>query len=213
MPTDTVIPLHYFDDHPFIRPIVLYFMMRFDDVLDAEALRKPLEKLLSLDGWRKLGARIRANVGFKVHRYPGGYGCIWCFRSGSAVFLIHTLNGAQPDITQEQGKLEYHVPAEYNDDRPAIAYHHEPFDIRVKEHPVASKLPAAAAAAAGDVAQVLGKAEDFLSLMRQDGDPTTLDDYLYSDLPLLGLRVVSFNDATLVTFSWSHVVLDGSKSS
>lgn len=51
VPTDTVIPVHSFDNNKYIRPLVMY-LMRFDDVLDAEALRKSLEKLLSLDGWR-----------------------------------------------------------------------------------------------------------------------------------------------------------------
>lgn len=65
--TDTVVPVHFFDDSLFIRPIVMYFMMRFDDVLDAEALGKSLKKLLSLDGWRKLGARMRINVRLKIY--------------------------------------------------------------------------------------------------------------------------------------------------
>lgn len=63
VPTDTVIPVHHFDDGPIVRSIAMYFMMKFDDVLDAEAIKKSLETLLSLDGWRKLGARIRLNVG------------------------------------------------------------------------------------------------------------------------------------------------------
>lgn len=58
----------------------------------------------------------------------------------------------------------------------------------------------------------MGSPDDSVSLMRQDGDPTSIDDWLYSDRPLLGLRIVSFDDATLVTLSWSHVVLDGSES-
>lgn len=41
------------------------------------------------------------------------------------------------------------------------------------------------------------------------GSPTKLDDYLYSDEPLLALHIVSFSDATLVTISWSHAVSDG----
>lgn len=112
-------------------------------------------------------------------------------------------------IPQDNNKLEFHIPAQFDDERPAIAYHHERFDTSVKEHPLASKLPPVAAS---DVPQTTGKVEDFFSLMRQDGDPKTLEDYLYSDLPLLGLRIISFNDATLVTLSWSHVVLDGSES-
>lgn len=66
VPMDTVIPVHSFDDNKFIRPLVMYLLMRFDDVLDAQALRTSLEKLLSRDGWRRLGARLRLNVGFST---------------------------------------------------------------------------------------------------------------------------------------------------
>jgi hypothetical protein len=47
--------------------------------------------------------------------------------------------------------------------------------------------------------------------MWRAGDPETLEDYLYADRPMLGLRVISFVDATLVTISWSHILLDGSE--
>lgn len=60
--TDTVVSMHHMDDSPINRSIVLMFMMRFDDVLDPEKLKDSLEKLLSRDDWRKLGARIRLNV-------------------------------------------------------------------------------------------------------------------------------------------------------
>jgi hypothetical protein len=60
--TDTIIPLHRFDDVPIFRNIVNDFTLRFDDVLDAEKLRKALERLLQLGKWKKLGARLRMNV-------------------------------------------------------------------------------------------------------------------------------------------------------
>lgn len=179
VPTDTVIPVASFDDNNRVRPLVMRLLMRFDDVLDADALARALETLLAReDGWRRLGARLR-------------------------------LNEEHPD------KLEYHVPAAFDRDRrPAVAYHHQRFDTSIREHPVAAALPPFAEAAQGadDVPQpVPGDPDRFLSLMRQDGDPTELEDYLYSDRPLLGLHVVSFDDATLLTLSWSHVVLDASE--
>ncbi|KAI1328002.1 hypothetical protein F5Y16DRAFT_370358 [Xylariaceae sp. FL0255] len=61
VPTDTVIPMHSCDDTPINRSMVVMFMMRFDDVLDPSKLRSSLEKLLSRDDWRKLGARVRLN--------------------------------------------------------------------------------------------------------------------------------------------------------
>ncbi|KAF2964405.1 hypothetical protein GQX73_g9178 [Xylaria multiplex] len=61
VPTDTIVPMHHMDDNSINRSMVVMFMMRFDDVLDPEKLKDSLEKLLSRDDWRKLGARIRLN--------------------------------------------------------------------------------------------------------------------------------------------------------
>ncbi|KAI1491100.1 hypothetical protein F5X96DRAFT_693663 [Biscogniauxia mediterranea] len=74
VPTDTVIPLHSFDDRQINRSIQLLFMMRFDDVLDPEKLRSSLEKLLEREGWRKLGARLRRNDDWKLdYHIPARY--------------------------------------------------------------------------------------------------------------------------------------------
>ncbi|OTB04402.1 hypothetical protein M426DRAFT_73416 [Hypoxylon sp. CI-4A] len=66
IPTDTVIPLHRLDDTPLTRRVIVEFTMRFDDVLDADKLRWALEKLLSREDWRKLGARLRLNTNGKL---------------------------------------------------------------------------------------------------------------------------------------------------
>lgn len=63
VPTDTVIPLNGHDDTAANRDIVIDFTLRFDDVLDVEKLKAALAKLASLGDWRKLGARVRINVG------------------------------------------------------------------------------------------------------------------------------------------------------
>lgn len=60
--TDTIIPLHFFDDTSINRGIVLDFTLRFDDVLDPEKVRGALVRLLEIGNWRKLGARLRMNV-------------------------------------------------------------------------------------------------------------------------------------------------------
>lgn len=65
VPTDIVIPLHFFDDTPLWRAFVLYSMFVFDDVLDPEKLRSSLDTLAQRDGWRKLGARLRRNVRYE----------------------------------------------------------------------------------------------------------------------------------------------------
>ena len=60
--SDTVVPLHRFDDTPITRNVIVEFTMRFDDVLDPDKLRLSLDKLLSRHDWRKLGARLRLTV-------------------------------------------------------------------------------------------------------------------------------------------------------
>lgn len=45
--------------------------------------------------------------------------------------------------------------------------------------------------------------------MRSKDDPESLQDFLNKDRPILGLRIVTFDDATLVTLSCNHLLLDG----
>ncbi|KAE8371397.1 hypothetical protein BDV26DRAFT_302790 [Aspergillus bertholletiae] len=59
--TDTVIPLSWTDSQSPLRGISLNLTWRFDEVLDPEVLRLSLGRLLELDGWHKLGARLRSN--------------------------------------------------------------------------------------------------------------------------------------------------------
>ena len=62
VPTDTVVPLSIIDNHRLLRSLCVHFTCRFDNVLDTEMLRLSLERLLELDGWRRLGARLREDV-------------------------------------------------------------------------------------------------------------------------------------------------------
>ncbi|KAI0595610.1 hypothetical protein F4775DRAFT_604863 [Biscogniauxia sp. FL1348] len=169
VPTDTVIPLHSFDDRQINRSIQLLFMMRFDDVLDPEKLRGSLEKLLEREGWRKLGARLRRN---------------------------------------DNWKLDYHIPAHYDrETRPAIAFSHVRYEVAIAEHPLASRLPRADGLSSRPA--VMCDPDEFMELMRRAEGPTSLADYLFGDEPQLGLHVVSFADATLVSLNWPHTLFDG----
>ena len=66
VPTDEVIPLHFLDDQFAVKALILVFTYRFDDVLDFDRLHSSLAKLMEMEGWRKLGARLRMNV--RKHR-------------------------------------------------------------------------------------------------------------------------------------------------
>ncbi|KAI0103414.1 hypothetical protein F4814DRAFT_96633 [Daldinia grandis] len=162
--SDTVVPLHRFDDTPINRKVIVEFTMRFDDVLDPDKLRLSLEKLLSRRDWRKLGARLRLTA---------------------------------------NGKLEYHIPDSFSEKRPAFAYSHIEHSVEIARHPTGCRLPRATAKPA-----VLSDPEEFAPLLRRWGAPRRLDDYLYTDAPQLSLHIVSFTDATIVSLSWPHTLLD-----
>lgn len=100
--------------------------------------------------------------------------------------------------------MEYHIPVEFTQERPAIAFTHvNSCDVRKADHPLASKLPQPSSRPA-----VVGDPDECIDLARSPGSPSCIEDYLYSDRPLLGLHVVSLQDATLVTLHWLHIACD-----
>ncbi|CAG8958394.1 hypothetical protein HYFRA_00011071 [Hymenoscyphus fraxineus] len=105
----------------------------------------------------------------------------------------------------EIGKLEFHVPKQFDELRPGFSYSHENFDIDISEHSIASQIPKATSRPA-----VLVEAKKFVNLTRRPDAPSKLEDYLYSDEPQLGIHIVSFRDATLVSILWPHICGDAS---
>ncbi|KAI0889615.1 uncharacterized protein GGS22DRAFT_182958 [Annulohypoxylon maeteangense] len=167
VPSDTIIPVHYWDISSPGRSAAIFYLLQFDDVLDAEKLKGSLRKLLGLKGWRKLGARIRINV--------------------------------------DNGKLDYHIPAYFDEKRVPFSFHHENFDISVNEHPRASRFRLDPNAR---TPHIQCREADWIDFMWQSGDPKRIEDYLYSDKPILGFRMTTFLDATLLAFSWPHLSFD-----
>ncbi|CAI4211666.1 unnamed protein product [Parascedosporium putredinis] len=165
--TDTVIPLHSLDGNHINASILLYCLLRFDDVLDAEKLRAALQKLLDRDGWRKLGARLRIN---------------------------------------DTGKYEYHIPQAFNDSRPAFTYSHVNHGVPIAEHPAGSQVPSGQPV--GDSPSILPAPPEIAKLASPADGPRTLADYVEHDRPQIGLHVVSFADATLVSISGLHTLWD-----
>ncbi|TVY93515.1 Transcriptional regulator, partial [Lachnellula willkommii] len=104
----------------------------------------------------------------------------------------------------DSGKLEYHIPASFNAQRPAFRYSHMKYETSISEHPLASKLPRPTSRPA-----VLNTTNEFQSLLRRKDAPTKLEHYLNADDGQLSLHTVSFSDATLVTLTWPHTLLDG----
>ncbi|KAH8176624.1 family regulatory protein [Sarocladium implicatum] len=61
VPSDQVIPLHWFEDGFMWKKVIVYTLFAFDDALDPEVLRRALETLINRKGYRKLGGRLRRN--------------------------------------------------------------------------------------------------------------------------------------------------------
>lgn len=71
-------------------------------------------------------------------------------------------------------------------------------------HPAASRIPQPSTCPG-----VVGDPDDLADLAWEPGyKPAGVKDYLGSDRPVLGLRVNSFTDKTVVVLQWQHVAFD-----
>ncbi|KAF4462971.1 hypothetical protein FALBO_10206 [Fusarium albosuccineum] len=103
----------------------------------------------------------------------------------------------------DQGALEYHIPAEFTENRPAINYTHVQHNTPAADHPIACQIPKPSTRPS-----IVGDPDQLSSLMHPEQSPKKLDDYVNVDLPQLGLHIVSFNDATIVSIYWPHTLFD-----
>lgn len=101
--------------------------------------------------------------------------------------------------------MEHHIPAEFTSDRPAVGFSHVDYSALAKEdHPAASCIPRPC----NDQPAVVGDPDDLSELIYGQEVPKTLDDYIYTDRPQLGLRVISFKNSTIVVLHWIHLAFD-----
>lgn len=105
----------------------------------------------------------------------------------------------------QNGRVEYHVPESFTPDRPAVAFTHVHHDQSVDDHPTASKIPKPDGLAGP---AVVGDPEELSDLVRPGGTTLSLDDYLKTDRPTLGLHVTTFRDSTCMSLYWPHLAFD-----
>ncbi|KAK2603880.1 hypothetical protein QQS21_003915 [Conoideocrella luteorostrata] len=101
--------------------------------------------------------------------------------------------------------LNYHIPAKFNKDRPAVNFCHIRHDMPIAKHPVASKLQQLRATKGP---KILADTNEFQPLWDHPNIPKRFSHYLNHDISQTGLVVVSFNDATIVALSWFHTFFD-----
>ncbi|KAK6861005.1 hypothetical protein PG995_004641 [Apiospora arundinis] len=104
---------------------------------------------------------------------------------------------------KDDGDLEIRVPRLFTTDRPAISFSHQSLAMNLNDHPLGKKLPVAT-----EVASIQTGPQEFRAFAAREDAPTTLEDFLYQDVPQLSLHITSFNDATLVGLSWPHTLMD-----
>ncbi|CAN8101519.1 unnamed protein product [Discula destructiva] len=102
---------------------------------------------------------------------------------------------------------DLHIPPRFSATRPAIAYTHVSYDMTKAEHPVASRMPSSDSALM-DRPTIVGNPEEWAEMCCGADGPKSLQDYLGSDRPVTGLRIVSFKDATIITLHWLHAAAD-----
>ncbi|KAH1550971.1 hypothetical protein KXX57_009062 [Aspergillus fumigatus] len=104
---------------------------------------------------------------------------------------------------KDNGKLEYHIPAQYDTDRPGFNYTVVKHSMGINKHPLAASFPQATGQPS-----LLGDPADLASVCLSADCPTRIEDWLYSDRPQLVIDVVLFGDATLLTVTFMHTLMD-----
>ncbi|KAJ4396274.1 hypothetical protein N0V93_000493 [Gnomoniopsis smithogilvyi] len=104
---------------------------------------------------------------------------------------------------RDDGQLEIHVPAEFTPKRPAIRFSHDKVDSEISAHPLASRLPSPTRG--GSIQE---GSDHFEELAAPEDAPRCLEDFLSRDVSQLGLHVISFTDATLVSLTFPHTMCD-----
>ncbi|KAJ0121348.1 O-acetyltransferase PaAT-2 [Diaporthe amygdali] len=104
---------------------------------------------------------------------------------------------------KRDGKLEVHIPESFTPQHPAADFSHTKLDCCIDEHALGRRLPVAT-----EKPRLHESSTTFHEFATRENPPLTIEDYCNSDLPQIGLHVVSFTDATLVSVSWPHTMSD-----
>ncbi|PNP82180.1 hypothetical protein FNYG_04369 [Fusarium nygamai] len=103
----------------------------------------------------------------------------------------------------KRGALEVHVPTRYTNEQPAVSYSHQHYDISIEEHTIAKLLPKATSRPS-----TFPGASGPRDFGIPPGAPASLKDYTNRDIPMIGLHIITFQDATIITVTWPHVLFD-----
>lgn len=112
----------------------------------------------------------------------------------------------KPLASSPSQTLEVHVPRVFSAPRPAVTFSHEDLlDTPIAQHPLGKDLPEVS----GATAALFHGGEHFRDFAAAAAFPDTIDGFVDRDhVPVLSLRVTSFQDATLVAVGMPHLLMD-----
>jgi hypothetical protein len=99
--------------------------------------------------------------------------------------------------------LEIHVPRSFTAERPAVSYAQQTLAMNIEDHPVAKTFPRAT-----NGPSIQPGPRNFRAFAAPENARETLEDFIYTDAPQLSLFITSFNNATIVSLSWTHTLMD-----
>ncbi|KAF4820223.1 Acetyltransferase BOT5 [Colletotrichum siamense] len=106
----------------------------------------------------------------------------------------------------DRGELEHHIPKTFSADRPAVGFEHVDLShLAAEDHPTASKIPRPPSSGQPSI---VGDPSHLSDLYLGPDIPRGLNDYLFTDRPQLGLRIVSFKNSTVIVLHWLHLSAD-----
>ncbi|KKP00197.1 hypothetical protein THAR02_07688 [Trichoderma harzianum] len=105
----------------------------------------------------------------------------------------------------KNGRLEYHLPTEFTEERPLFLFTSEEHDMSIDDHPGLRNLPKTN----GEKPTIFEpSAASFRPYTRSPTTPQAFEDWLYNDIPQLSIHVVKFQDATIITVTLLHTLTD-----
>ncbi|PYI00200.1 hypothetical protein BO71DRAFT_479018 [Aspergillus ellipticus CBS 707.79] len=108
------------------------------------------------------------------------------------------------------GQLEYHMPDRYDAQYPGFTYStttHSGY-LNTSSDACAPALPRKPKIRYPTIFQPAASNLD--AILHRPDSPTKLEDWIYTDRPQLNIHIATFADATLVTLTWLHTLMDAS---
>jgi hypothetical protein len=99
------------------------------------------------------------------------------------------------------------LPHQFCDDRPAFVWSHEDHQSSIKDHPIGSRVPAGSSWTTPQFFEDTHTTTNFLYPV--DSLPTSFQSWIAIDRGCLVFHVHTFDDATLISISFSHAWMDG----